>query len=70
MGSARDQRDRQVARECYKTFLKPRKMEALQLQMQAFGEQDFDEQQVDEIIIDADKPDGTVKIGVSLAPDV
>ena len=38
--------------------------------MQTLGEQDFDEEQVAEIIPDAGKPEQIVKIGASLAPNV
>ncbi|XP_010676986.1 uncharacterized protein LOC104892696 [Beta vulgaris subsp. vulgaris] len=38
--------------------------------MQTLGEQDFDEQQVDEVVLDPSKPDQTVKIGAALSPDV
>lgn len=38
--------------------------------MQALGEQDFDEQQVREVILNPSKAEQTAKIGASLSPDV
>lgn len=38
--------------------------------MQALGEQDFNKQQVDDVILDPSKPEQTIKIRASLSSDV